>query len=208
MKIGIFGGQGSGKTLLAVLLSRLIQRAYPEVTIWGNVVGKRGDPYFKTITDLADFPFEEDAEKDATCVEQWRLPKILLVDEAMFTVSSRSSGSNINELWSRALAFFRKNNVVAVIFMTHRPGMLDVRFRDQLDAVIMCRKNRLHFDYLYMDMVTQLTVPFIVPRDQRVFDMANFNTYQMPMPIEVTRLAVHPLFELKRIERTKVKTGS
>lgn len=208
MKFGIFGPQGSGKTFLAIYMARILQKRFAELSIFTNVVGKNGDPYFKTITDLADFPFEVDEEKDATLDYQWRSPKIMIVDESMFSMSSRGSGSNINELWSRAFAFFRKNNVVATFFCTHRPSMLDVRFRDQLDVAIMCRKNPSHFDYLYYDLVTQINVPFIVPRNKKVFEFANYNTYSMPMPIEVVRLAEHPLFELKRIERKKVKANA
>lgn len=208
MKIGVFGPQGSGKTLLAVLLARMVQSVDPMASIWTNVIGKNDDPYFHTITDLADFPFETDDEKDRSEPHQWRAPKIMLVDEAMFSMSSRGAGSNINELWTRAIAFFRKNNVVLSLYATHRPGMLDNRIREQLDAVIMCRKNKHYFDYLYIDMLTYIQVPLMLPKAQRVFEKANYNTHQMPMPIEVTRLAEHPLFKLIRIEREKIKTGS
>lgn len=208
MKLGIFGQQGSGKTFIGVLLARLIQRQWPGTPIYTNVIGRNGDPYFITLTDLGDFPFQDDDWKDTHLDHQWRSPKILLVDEAMMSVSSRNAGSNVNELWSRAFAFFRKNNVVLTCFMTHRPSMLDNRFREQLDAVVMCRKNPTHFDYMYMDLVTQITLPFTVQRDPSIFKFANYATYQMPLPIEVFKLAENPLFELKKFDKRKVKIGN
>lgn len=202
MKLGVFGGQGSGKTFFSVLIARIIQRSYPEVDIYTNVSGRYDDASWHMIEDLADYPFDTTVDEDPDYVPP---PKVFILDEAMFSVSSRASGSNINELWSRAFAFFRKQNNCLAIFATHRPSMLDVRFRDQLDAVVMCRKNPKHFDYLYYDIVTQLSVPFIVLRDKKLFEFANYNTRQMPMPLEVVRLAEHPLFQLKKIERKKVK---
>jgi len=200
MKLSIVGQQGSGKTLLSVILARLVQSRYPETMIYSNVYSVDNDPSWVTINDLADFPFD-DHKKFKGRVP----PKILILDEAMFSVSSRGSGSNINELWSRALAYFRKNNVVLTIFATHRVNMLDNRFREQLDGVIMCRKNPSYFDYLLVDMVTHIQKPFRMAKTPSVFNFANYNTYEMPMPIEVIRLQEHPLFQLKKIERKKVK---
>jgi AAA+ superfamily predicted ATPase len=196
MKLGMFGQQGSGKTFLSVLLARKVQKLYPECTIYSNISGED----IVTISDLNEFPFDNYKEYP----NELPPPKILIIDEAMFSISSRGSSSNINEIWSRALAMFRKNNVVLTIYATHRPSMLDVRFRDQLDSVVMCRKNKVHFDYLYVDMVTHLQKTFQVPKIDKMFQMANYATREMPMPIEVIELMNHPLFQLKKIERTKV----
>lgn len=195
-KIGIFGQQGSGKTLLAVLLSRLIQRADPAVTLYTNVTNVTGDESFVTIGDLSEFPFERGK------------PKILLLDEAMFSIDSRNASSNVNQLWSRALAYFRKSDVIATFYCTHRPSMLDSRFRDQLDAVIMCRKNPTHFDYLYIDMVSQMRKAFQIPKHKYVFDTANYDTRDFPLPIEVIGLMNDPRFQMKKFEKIKVAAGA
>lgn len=190
-KIGVFGAQGSGKTFLAMFWSRLIQSVYPNVHIYTNIQAENNDT-FHTISDLSEFPFNRD------------FPKILILDEAMFSIDSRNSSSNVNQLWTKALAYFRKSWLVATFYCTHRPSMLDNRFREQLDAVIMCRKNIDHFDYLYIDMVTQLQRPFHVPKRKELFDIASYDTFDFPLPIEVFKLQNDPRFTLKKMEKTKV----
>lgn len=191
-KIGVFGPQGSGKTMLAVLISRLVQRSDPRVKIYTNIAAIRQEPGFITISDLSEFPFDRD------------FPKIFILDEAMFSIDSRTSTTNINQLWSRALAYFRKSLNVLTFYCTHRPSMLDSRFRDQLDYVIMARKNKHHFDYLIIDMLTQLSAPMVVPKQQYVYDMANYDTYDFPLPIEVIGLMNDERFVLKKLEKMKV----
>ncbi|WP_083221568.1 ATP-binding protein [Geobacillus thermoleovorans] len=119
MKIGVFGPQGSGKSFLAMVMARSLQRHYPFLHIYTNM-NVRGDN-ITTITDLSQMPLDRS------------FPKVLIVDEAYFTLDSRNSSSKQNRIWSRVFAFFRKANVVLTVFITHRPRMIDINIRDQLD---------------------------------------------------------------------------
>jgi hypothetical protein len=138
-----------------------------------------------TVTDLGQIPFD-------------RSPKILIVDEAMFTMDSRSHSSKQNKIWTRAQAFFRKANFLLVLFITHSPDLIDNRLRQQLDYVIMCRKNKLRFEYLLFDLLTHNTKPFFLPKTKRVFDYANFDTYDFPFPISVDSLSENVIFKIQK----------
>jgi hypothetical protein len=184
MKLGIFGPQGSGKSFIAMVLARSLQLQYPFLYIYTNM-NVRGDR-IKTISDLAEMPLDRS------------FPKVLIVDEAYFTLDSRNSSSKQNRIWSKVFAFFRKANVILTVFITHRPRMIDVNIREQLDYVIMCRKNPTHFDYLLMDLVSHELVPFQVPKVSEVFQFADYDTYDFPLPISVESLEKHPIFKVAK----------
>lgn len=191
--IAIVGRQGSGKTFLGAYMARMLMNQYKgEIDLYTNIEMK-GENVF-VIHDLMDFPFDK------------KRKKIILIDEAMFSVNSRSSSSNINQVWSMAYALFRKSNVILSVFMTHRPKMIDVNLRDQLSYIVMCRKDKHKFDYLFIDMILQVQKGVHIPKTKEVFDIADYDTHDYPLPIEVLRLAdEHPLFHIKKIERKKVK---
>jgi hypothetical protein len=184
MKLGIFGPQGSGKSFFAMVLARSLQRQYPFLHVYTNM-NVRGDR-ITTISDLSQMPLTREQ------------PKILIVDEAYFTLDSRNSSSKQNRIWSKVFAFFRKANVVLAVFITHRPRMIDINIREQLDYVIMCRKNPTHFDYLLMDLVSHELVPFKIPKVKEVFEFADYDTYDFPSPISVESLESHPLFKVAK----------
>jgi hypothetical protein len=193
MIVGVFGPQGSGKSFICVLFSRLLIRTYPELSLYTNmnVTGQN----INVISDLNQLPYD-------------RSPKILIVDEAMFSIDSRQSSSHVNVLWTRALAYFRKVNVCAAFFATHRPSMLEVRIREQMSYSIMCRKNPTHFDYLMIDMTAQTSKPFQVPKHDYVFEFANYDTYDFPYPIDVLGLADDERFRVRNVKddlRKKLK---
>lgn len=185
MIIGVFGQQGSGKSFLAVLLSRLFVRSFPELSVYTNMsVDGQG---MNVISDLLDIPYD-------------RSPKIVIVDEAMFSIDSRQSSSHVNVLWTRALAYFRKTNVCIAFFCTHRPGMLESRIREQMAYSFMCRKNPSHFDYLMIDLVSHLTKPFQVLKHPDVFAFADYDTYDFPFPIDVLKLAQDDRFRIRNVK--------
>ena len=138
-----------------------------------------------TVTDLSQIPFD-------------RSPKILIIDEAMFTIDSRSHSSKQNKIWTRAQAFFRKANFLLVLYLTHSPDLIDNRMRQQLDYIIMCRKNKNHFDYLAFDMLTQNTKPFYLPKDRKIYEYANYDTHDIPHPISVDGLAEDIIFKIAK----------
>lgn len=180
MKLGIFGQQGAGKTFLGMLLARSFQQQHPEIILYTNVncTGQG----IKVIKDFGEIPLERDT------------PKILLIDEAMFTLDSRGSSSKQNVTFTKFFALLRKLNFVMTIFCTHRYGLLDVRVREQLDYVISGRRSSDVFEYLCIDVTTGAEDYFIVPKHKTVFDFANYDTLDFPNPITTYGLQNNPLF--------------
>lgn len=172
MLIGVFGPQGSGKSLISMVLSRMVTRNH-DIKIYTNINAAGNN--IEIISDLGEIPFD-------------RSPKILILDEAMFSVDSRRAGSESNVVWSKMVAFFRKLNFLMVFYNTHTPQMVDNRIRDQLAYIIMCRKSKVQFEYLLLDMISQQTKPFYIPRSQQLYDFANFDTYDFPNPVDIDLL--------------------
>lgn len=174
MLIGVFGQQGSGKTLISVILSRMIvDKANQDVKVYTNInADGRG---IVKIDDLGEIPMN-------------REPKILILDEAMFSIDSRRAGSEANVVWTKLVAFFRKTNFLMVFFNTHMPSMIDNRIREQLAYIIMCRKSKERFEYLMLDMTSQQIKPFYMEKRQEIYQYANFDTYDFPDPIDVDLL--------------------
>lgn len=183
MRMGIFGPQGSGKSFFAMILARRLQQIDPNLDIYTNMNATGG---INRIDDLIEIPFQDGRNK------------ILIVDEAYFTLNSRSTNSKQNIVWTKAFALFRKSDFVATILITHRPRMVDINIREQLDYILMCRKNQHHFDYLLYETISDLTTPIQIPKMKEIFDFANYNTKDFPLPIEVTKLEQTPLFQTLR----------
>lgn len=186
-KIFVAGPQGSGKSTLGLFWSLKLVAAVPGTIIYTNMNLNNTVPFIKTVSDLSQIPFD-------------RSPKILIIDEAMFTLDSRSHSSKQNKVWTRAQAFFRKANFT-VFYLTHSVDLIDNRMRQQLDYVIMCRKNKKQFDYLAFDMLTQRTRPFHLPKDNSVFNVlskVDFDTYDFPIPITVDGLSDDVIFKIAK----------
>jgi ABC-type dipeptide/oligopeptide/nickel transport system ATPase component len=191
LKLGIFGPQGSGKSYFAMVLARLLASMDSKVMIYTNmnVIGHN----IVVIDDLGTVPLDD------------HVNKILIVDEAYYSLDSRNSNSKQNSIWTKCFALFRKGDVVLSIFITHRPRMLDVNIREQLDMILMCRKNKVHFDYLLMDMITEQLKSIHLPKTKQMFDYADFDTKDMPYPITVDSLVDSPLFKITTAKDIKQK---
>lgn len=174
MLIGVFGPQGTGKTLISMLISRkLIRDLSDDIKIYTNV--NAGGSSIIKVDDLGEIPLD-------------RSPKIFILDEAMFSIDSRRAGSESNVVWTKLVAFFRKANFLIVFFNTHTPSMIDNRIREQLAYMLMCRKSKERFEYLLLDMMSQQTKFFWIPKDDRIYKFADFDTYDFPDPIDVDLL--------------------
>lgn len=171
--IPVVGPQGSGKSLISLYFSRitcnLFKKEYGIILPIYTNINAFGDNII-VISDLGEIPFNRD-------------PKILILDEAMFSMDSRRSGSEENVIWSRMIAYFRKLNFCIVFFNTHTPAMMDSRIRDQAPYMIMCRKSKLRFEYLLLDLFSQQPKPFYIPKNQSVYDFCDFDTHDFPNPI-------------------------
>lgn len=181
-KIGIFGPQGSGKSLFAMILARSLKKQYPEVTVYTNM-NSEGDGIV-TINDLGEIPFQDGK------------PKIFIIDEAYFTIDSRGSSSKQNRIWSRAFALFRKSDIVLSVFITHRPRMVDVNIREQLDFVLMCRKEKEYFSYLLLDTLSMEQTPIQMPKHKTIYNFADYDTKDFPLAIWTDKLEENPIFRL------------
>lgn len=182
MKLGIFGPQGSGKSLFAMVFARLLKTLDQDCDIYTNM-NVEGEGIY-VINDLAAVPLNDNKRK------------IFILDEAYFSLDSRNSSSAQNRIWSKVFALFRKSDFVLTVFITHRPRMIDVNIREQLDFILMCRKNPKHFDYLLMDTATELTVPVMMLKTQELYDFAAYDTKDFPLPISVKKLEHSPLFSV------------
>lgn len=189
MKLGIFGPQGSGKSFFAMTFARSLSAMDKDLMIYTNMNVKGHN--LVVIDDLGQVPLDDGKNK------------ILIVDEAYFSLDSRNANSKQNSVWTKAFALFRKADVVLTVFITHRPRMIDVNIREQLDLILMCRKNTTHFDYLLMDTITELTKSIIIPKTKEAFDFANYNTKDFPFPISVDSLVDHPLFKVTTAKEYK-----
>lgn len=186
----IIGPQGSGKSLLGLYWSLKLVQQHPKagITIYTNMTLNNSYSFIKTVYDLSEIPFD-------------RSPKILIVDEAMFTIDSRNHSSKQNKVWTRAQAFFRKANFLLVFFLTHSVDLIDNRMRQQLDFIIFARKNKVRFEYLCIDSNTLAKRPFYLPKEQKVFDLLNqveFDTYDFPPPILVDGLSDNVVFKIAK----------
>jgi ABC-type bacteriocin/lantibiotic exporter with double-glycine peptidase domain len=191
LKLGIFGPQGSGKSYFAMVLARLLASMDSNVMIYTNMNVEGHN--IVVIDDLGMVPLDD------------HINKILIVDEAYYSLDSRNSNSKQNSIWTKCFALFRKGDVVLSIFITHRPRMLDVNIREQLDMILMCRKNKVHFDYLLMDMITEQLKSIHLPKTKQMFDYADFDTKDMPFPITVDSLVDSPLFKITTAKDIKEK---
>ena len=182
MKLGIFGQQGSGKSFFAMYFTRVLQLQDPSLVIYTNM-NVTGQNVF-TISDLADLPLDDGKNK------------VFILDEAYFSLDSRSASSKQNRIWTKVFALFRKSDVVLSVFITHRPKMIDVNIREQLDYVLMCRKNPTQFDYLLYEADSGMTQSIMLPKDQTLYSFADYDTKDFPLPISVESLENHPLFNI------------
>ena len=182
VKVGVFGPQGAGKTTFAMILARSFQSRDSRCKIYTNITNIDNDPSMVTISDLVEIPFQDG------------LPKIVVVDEAYFTVGSRSSSSKQNMTWTKAHALFRKSDIVLTLFVTHQPNMIDVNIRNLLEFVVMGRKNKNIFDYIFYECISKMYTPFSIPKIKPVFDYARFNTKDFPNAIDVIELEKNPVF--------------
>lgn len=156
----------------------------PALNIYTNM--RVTGPNLKVIDDLGDIPLDDGKNK------------VLIVDEAYFSLDSRNTSSKQNRTWSKVFALFRKSDIVMTVFITHRPRMIDVNIRDQLDFILMCRKNKTHFDYLLYETMTSLTAPIHIPKVDEVFKFADYDTKDFPYPIKIDSLIDHPLFSIQK----------
>lgn len=175
--IGVIGLQGSGKTSFAVQYGRKFQMIDGQVYSNMNIQG------FKNIRDYAEIPFN-------------RKLKLLIIDEAMFSLDSRSFSSKDNKIFSRFLAYLRKINT-QLIWITHFPNLIDSRLRSQTDYYVLCKKHKNQTRFIVINAFTLEQYSYKILRSPEFFKFCNYNTFDMPDIISTKKLLT--LEEFNRI---------
>lgn len=157
--IGIFGAMGSGKTALAIVLCRNQVAYTPNIKIYTNIPNTPGTIH---ITKASQLPIDTK-------------PKILLLDEIMFTMDSRAFSSQNNKLLSRLLAYLRKINTT-LVYATHDPGMVDIRLRQHTQYAIFMKDQGEYFTFMAVDCMTEEKNIYHIYKSEEYFKYANYDT--------------------------------
>jgi GTPase SAR1 family protein len=176
MIIGVVGLQGSGKSSFIVQFARKFQKLGVNIYSNMNVEG------FTLIKDYADVPFDNTL-------------KYLVIDEAMFSLDSRSFSSKDNKVFSRFLAYLRKINC-GLIWATHFVDLIDVRLRQQTSLYVVMKKESNNSSFIMLDPFTFDTYRYHIPRTKEFFDFCNYNTYDMPTIIKTDKLLTLKQFNI------------
>ncbi len=169
MIYGVVGLQGAGKTSFLVYIGRQFQR------LGADVYTNMSVEDFVHIRDFSEIPFD-------------RKFKILLIDEAMFSFDSRSFGSKDNKIFSRFLAYLRKQNT-GLIWATHFLGLVDVRLRMQTEIYYMVKKrDERYIDVLAMNAFTSSIHSMSIEKSPRYFSYLRYDTADMPSIVTVQGL--------------------
>lgn len=161
--LGLFGPMGSGKTAFGVFLSRYEEEINSPVKVYTNVPDIQGLIH---VSKASQIPI------DLT-------PKILFIDEAMFSLDSRLFSSNNNRFFGRFLAFLRKVEMM-MIYATHDPGMVDVRLRQHTQYSVFFKDSGSHFAAMFIDCMTEEKSIHYIKKSPEYFQTANYDTRAFP----------------------------
>ena len=152
MLIAIIGAMGSGKTLLLVYLATKSERE-----IYSNF--KINVPNYKPleIIDLLDLKNDVD----------------VYIDEGYTWLESRTSGSHLNRYLSYIVLQSRKRTI-DILITAQLFSSIDVRFREQCDIIVKCKKIKEGFKYSVLFVEKNVVRTFIL---RNKFAKKLFNTY-------------------------------
>ncbi|MCG8528701.1 MAG: ATP-binding protein [Opitutales bacterium] len=166
--VGVIGLQGSGKTSFAVQYGRKFNSVNGQVYTNMNIHG------FTEIRDFGEIPFTRDM-------------KLLIIDEAMFSLDSRSFSSKDNKIFSRFLAYLRKINT-QLMWITHFPNLIDSRLRLQTSLFILCKKYRNKTLFNVINAFTLDQYSYSINRSEDFFNYCNYNSFEMPNILSTKKL--------------------
>lgn len=181
MLIGVFGGVGSGKTLLVVIMG---SKAFMNgKSLKHKIVGNFWFSFGDRLNPLQMLDFE----MENTTV---------LLSEAHTFLDSRNSSSQANKLFGYFFTQSRKRNV-NVLFDAQLSGSVDIRLRDICTYKIYARKDIEHkcFTYWREDEYGQLK-KFNIAFDKAKWFYPCYNTYEIIYPLGM---------DLQNIDFEKIK---
>lgn len=166
MLISILGNLGSGKTLFLAYLSTKIKRK-----IYSNFVLKTKNYNELKVIDLLNLP--NDIE--------------VYIDEGYTWLESRVSSKALNRYLSYILLQSRKRTIniyiTAQLFST-----VDLRFREQSNIIIFCRKVENGFEYRLLNRNNNCINGFILPFEKASNFYDIYDTNQIIEPFEKSKL--------------------
>lgn len=156
MIVGSFGFQRSGKTAMAVMLSRFL--AEKGFDLYGNIdaVG------FNRIQRISEIPVD------------YR-PKVVLFDEAYYFLDSRNFKDNTD--YSLFLNTLGKQKILLIVTAI-APDQIEKRIRRQLSFMILAKGSKNDMQYMFVDVLRQkVSAIYTLTKNKELFDYLDYNSY-------------------------------
>ncbi|WP_202709706.1 ATP-binding protein [Sporosalibacterium faouarense] len=162
---GFYGFQRSGKTALAILLSRLLNDEY-DIPVYTNMNSPKG---FITIESLEDIPYNFK-------------PKVLLLDEAMQFLDSRAWSDN-----QKSSFFFNIIGKLNIFLMLTSPimDMIDIRLRKQHNYMFIAKSDDKNIYYRCFDVQRNTQKDIILEKNKKLFDYLDYDHQEVPDVIDL-----------------------
>ena len=156
----ILGPQGSGKTILMVYLATQSKRE-----VYSNF--KIHIPNYKSLEIMDLLELKDNID--------------VLIDEGYTWLESRTSSSHLNRYLSYIVLQARKRTI-DIIISAQLFSTLDVRFRQQADLIIKCKKSEKGFKYSFLFVENNKVRTFVLKwkNAKKLYDM--YDTYEIVEP--------------------------
>jgi len=105
----------------------------------------------------------------------------VLIDEGYTWLESRTSGSSLNRYLSYIVLQSRKRTI-DIIITAQMYSSIDVRFREQADILIKCKKTKEGFRYRFLFIESDKTAVFLLPFNEAELYYPLFDTYEIVEP--------------------------
>lgn len=160
MLISIKGPIGYGKTLLAVILAY-----YSEKEVWSNF--------------QIDIPRYHDLE----IIDLMDLQNgiIVIIDEAYTWLESRTSLSTLNRYLSYII-FQSRKRTIDIIITSQMFSSVDIRFREQSNIIIDCKRVDDDFYYTFKDIGKNIISTFLLPFNKAKKFFSLYDTLEIVEP--------------------------
>lgn len=179
----ILGAQGSGKTILMVYLASQSKRE-----VYSNF--KIHIPNYKKLEIMDLLELKDDID--------------VLIDEGYTWLESRTSSSHLNRYLSYIVLQARKRTI-DIIISAQLFSTLDVRFRQQADVIIKCKKIKKGFRYSFLFVESNLIRTFVLKfkNAEKLYGM--YDTYEIVEPYIKAELEASLRMKTPKDKWTEIK---
>jgi len=166
MLISIDGAIGSGKTTLLTLISTKSKRK-----VYSN------------------YEIKIDLYESLQVIDLLNLPNNInvFIDEAYTWLESRTSSSTLNRYLTYIIFQSRKRNI-DIYITTQMFSSVDIRFREQSNIIIKCKRIRDNFHYWFYYIGSNIIRTFILPLKKAEKYFKLFDTYEIVEPNQKSNL--------------------